>query len=486
MLAGAADTGPRAGWGRLVIRRAASAGLGVLLLALLSACVTPGPRPERPTPLDATRLGGASASVAMPAVAQDWWRAFGDAQLDALVAQALAGSPSIALARARVRSAQAAAEAVGNPWRPEVGGSASITRERISANGFYPPPIGGETITDAQYGLSLSWDLDLWGRRRSTLQAADYRARAAAVDAADARLVLSAALVKAYLDLDRAFRVLDTAQASRASRASILALTQDRRRAGLDTEVEVESARGGVAAADGDVASAQETIGLARHQIAALVGAGPALGDALTRPVLQAGPSLGTYDELPAALVARRADVAANQLRVEAAARDIDVARTAFYPNINLAATLGMDTITPGHLLNGASRGWSIGPALTLPIYGHSALRGNLHGADAGYEQAVATYDASVIDAFRQVADQLESLRELDRQEAAAHASLAAFRRAFDLATLRYKAGLADYLSVLVAQDRLLAEQRLVVDVESRRADLTVNLVRALGGGYGG
>lgn len=466
-------------------KRSLRAAAAFTFTTLLAACVTPGVRPPQPVALQASDLAGASAAAAMPQLDSSWWRRFGDPQLDALVDEAMTGNPSIVLARTRVRAAEAVAESVGNPRRPALSANAGLSRQRVSSNGFYPPPIAGETITDAQYGVGLSWDLDLWGRKRSAAQAANYRQRAAEVEVADAKLVLATAVARAYLEFDHAYRALDNAQASRDSRVGILNLTTDRRRAGLDTDVEVESARGGVAAADGEVASAQETLGLVRHQIAALLGAGPGRGDSLTRPVLAAPPEVAMPESLPADLLARRPDVAANQLRAEAAARDIDVARTAFYPNINLAASLGMDTIDLPHLFNGASYVWSLGPALSLPIYGHSELRGNLHGADAAYEQAVASYNASVVDAFRQVADQIESLRDLARQETAAHASLAAYRRAFDLATLRYKSGLADYLSVLVAQDRLLAQQRLVVDVESRRADLTVLLFRALGGGYG-
>jgi len=452
--------------------------------AVLAGCVTPGARPSPPVAVEAAAIAGASAATPMPQIEPSWWRQFADPQLNALVDEALASNPSIVVARTRLRTAEALTESVGRPGHPELDANASLVRQRISSNGFYPPPIAGETITDAQYAIGLSWDLDLWGRKRSAVQAAQYRERAAQVDIADAKLMLATSVVRAYLDFDHAYRVLDNAQASRESRVAILTLTVDRRRAGLDTDVEVESARGGVAAADGEVASAQETLGLLRHQLAALAGAGPARGDTLARPSLGAPPAVSALDTLPAELVARRPDVAANQLRAEAAARDIAVARTAFYPNINLAAAIGMDTIDLPHLFNGASHIWSLGPALSLPLYGHSSLRANLHGADAAYEQAVANYNASVIDAFRQVADQVESLRDLDRQEEAAHASLAAYRRAFDLATLRYKSGLADYLSVLVAQDRLLAQQRLVVDVESRRATLTVTLFRALGGGY--
>lgn len=458
--------------------------VAVLSAALLGGCVSPGPRPEPPLPLAGPAVAG-GAGGAMPQVSPEWWHGFGDPQLDALVEEALAANPSLAQARARLDAAAAAAEGVGDPWRPSLDATAAVTRERLSANGFYPPPIGGETITDAQLGLRLNWDLDLWGRQRAALDAAELRRRAAEIDLADARLTLSTAVTRGYVDLARAYRVLDTAEASRASRASVLELTQNRRRAGLDTDLEVETARGSLAAADGDVAQAQETINLLRHQLAALAGAGPGRGATLTRPTLAPAPDLGSLDPLPADLVARRPDVAASALRIAAAARDINAARTAFYPNINLAATLGLDTIHLSRLIDGSNRAWSVGPALDLPLYGLAQRRGNLHGADARYAELVASYNAAVLEAFHQVADQVESLRDLGPQERAANESLHSLERAFDLATLRYQSGLADYLSVLIAQDRLLAEQRRVVDIEARRAELTVALIRALGGGYG-
>lgn len=457
----------------------------VLGAGLLAGCVSPGARAPKPAMLDAGTLAGVGQTE-VPAIDARWWTAFGDPQLDALVERALAASPTITVAAARLHAANAAVEGLGHRWRPELDAGASAIRQRVSATGFYPPPIGGETVTDMQLGLSLSWDIDLWGRKRSAISAANYRARAAEVEASDARLLLATEVTRAYLSFDRASRELATALASRDSRAAILALTMDRRRAGLDTDVEVESARGALAEAEGEIASAEEAVGLLRHEIAALCGDGPAAADGLASPALKPAPALAMPATLPAALVARRPDVAAAKLRAQAAADDIEAARAAFYPDLNLAAALGLETITPASLLNGSSHTYSFGPALTLPVFGHAPLRGNLHGADAAYEQAVAGYNAAVVDAFHQVADGLESLRDLDREEAAAHTALASLRRAFDLASLRYKSGLADYLAVLVAQDHLLAQERLVVDLDARRADLTVILVRALGGGYAG
>ncbi len=458
--------------------------LAVLLGLTASACVTPGARtPLRPV-VDVAALGVAGTTTPAPALNDAWWQAFGDPQLDALMTEALSASPTLALARARVAQAEAAAESIGTPRRPNVDGVGSLTRQRYSATGLFPPPLSGTNFTDAQLGLSLNWDLDLWGRQRSTLAAAQLRTRAAEVDATAARLLLTTSLVKAYLAFDHACHVRHTAESSRASRAALLALTTDRRRAGLDTDVEVETARAAVSSAEGDIALADEEIVLARNAVAALAGAGPARGASLGEPTILAGAPLPLPADLPADLVARRPDIAADRLRIDAVGNEIDAARAAFYPNVNIAALIGLDTITPREILNGSSRFFNIGPAFNLPVYGHGALRGNLHGAEASYDQAVETYNGAVVGAFHEVADALASLRALDREESAALAAQSSLERAFTLAELRYKSGLANYLGVLVAQDRLLAQQRLVVDVQSRRADLTVDLVRALGGGY--
>jgi NodT family efflux transporter outer membrane factor (OMF) lipoprotein len=263
----------------------------------------------------------------------------------------------------------------------------------------------------------------------------------------------------------------------------VLDLTTQRVRAGLDTQLEVETARGGVAQAEGDVAQVVEQLALVRHQLAALVGAGPGRGESLERP------KLGTFavtlpDQLPADLVGRRPDIAASRARVEAAAGQVRAARADFYPNVNLVALVGFQSIDLNHLIGPGTRVWNVAPAVRLPIFAGGRLRGTLHARDAEYAAAVAGYDQSVLDAFREVADGVASLRALDQEEQANRTALAALERAFDLATLRYKSGLANYLTVLVAQDKLLAQRRLVVELEARRADLTVTLHRALGGGF--
>jgi NodT family efflux transporter outer membrane factor (OMF) lipoprotein len=452
-------------------------------VALLAGCAATGARPEAAKPLDAAVLAGVG-TVATPAIDDRWWTAFGDAQLDALVNEALRGAPALAQAEARVRSAQALAEAAGAARYPNVGASADVSRQRLSEKGLVPPPFGGMTINQGQLGVSLGYELDFFGRNRATIAAAASQADAARLEGEAAKLALTSSVARAYVQLDRAYRLLDNAKQSLEARRAVLDLTTQRVRAGLDTQLEVETAKGGVAQAEGELAQAEEGLKLVGHQLAALVGAGPGRAESLQRPQL-ADVTLPVPEQLPADLVARRPDVAAQRARVTAAAADVRVARTQFYPNVNLAAFAGFQSIDLGELVSSGTRVWNVAPALRLPLFEGGRLRGNLRARDAQYDAAVAGYDQAVLDAFREVADAVASLRALDREQDANRAALQSLQRAFDLATLRYKSGLSNYLTVLVAQDRLLAQRRLVVELDSRRADLTVALHRALGGGFG-
>jgi len=455
----------------------------VLIALALGSCASPGPRPKSSAPVPADALEGVTKVAQTPPLEREWWHAFGDSALDGLVSEALAASPTLAAARAHLASARAVAEGASAARGPVVTLDAQLPRTRYSETGLFPPPIAGSTFNDARLAADLSWDLDPWHRARLTADRESLRAGAAEVDSAASELLVASSVVKTYVQLDHAYRALDTARASRKSRADLLDLTRQRAGAGLDTEVEVETARGALAQADAEVTGANEQRRLLEYQIVALCGQGPGAATHLARPVLKDA-ALAPPETLPADLVARRPDVAALLLEVEAASTGVRAARAAFYPNLNLAAFIGFESVNPGHLLEGGNYIWSVGPALSLPIFDSGRLRAGLHGADADYESAVALYNQGVLNAFREVAQEVASLQALEAEQTANRAALTSLSRAFDLALLRYKSGLANYLTVLIAQDRLLAQERVVVDAEARRAELTVDLFRALGGGY--
>ena len=461
----------------------------VLVVAMLAGCASMRGIETRATARDANALassralGGASVTdAAWPAT--DWWKTFGDPQLDGLIDEALRQSPTLNIAAARTRKAVAAADAGRAALSPRIDASASSTRERFSENGLVPPPFGGTTQTVNQLQATLSWELDFWGRNRSAYEAALGAARAAEIDAQAARLALSTALAQAYVQLQRAYLQLDVVNATLQSRERIATLTRDRNAAGIDSRLEVKQAEAALPATREQIAALEERIALTRNQIAALMGAGPDRGLAIVRPSARALASVALPSNLPADLLGRRPDIVAQRWRIEAARKEIASAKAQFYPDVNLLAFVGLQSLGGVNLLTAASRMVGAGPAVTLPIFDAGRLRAQLAGRDADFDIAVEQYNQGLADAMREVVDQLVSFRSLDEQRRQQQAAAAITREAYDLALLRYREGLGNYLQVLSAEQPLLAQQSLDADLHARALELSINLVRALGGGF--
>ncbi|HLX29050.1 MAG TPA: efflux transporter outer membrane subunit [Casimicrobiaceae bacterium] len=426
--------------------------------------------------------GIALSNAAWPA--KDWWKAFHDPQLDALIDEALRESPTLDVAAARTRKALATAAASKAALGPRVDANAASTRERFSANGLVPPPIGGTTRTIDELQATLSWDLDLFGEHRAAYEAAVGVARAAEVDAYAARLALSTAIAQAYVQLMRANLQHDVAERTLAERERIHALTRDRNRAGLDSMLEVRQAESALPATRETIAQLDEEIVLDRNEIAALLGAGPDRGRAIARPNAHALAPIALPTILPAELLGRRPDLVAQRWRIEAATKDIVSAKAAFYPNVNLIAFVGLQSLGASNLLTAASRMVGAGPAVTLPIFDAGRLRAKLAARDADYDIAVGQYNQMLADAMRDVVDQVASLASVDTQRRQQIDAMATARDAYELALVRYREGLGNYLQVLAAEQALLAQENLDADLRARNLSLTISLVRALGGGY--
>ncbi len=429
-----------------------------------------------------TIAGTATATTAWPAT--DWWRAYGDPQLDALIDEALAGSPSLRVATARTRDALARAGVADAARYPQLAAGLTSTRERFSAHGLVPPPYGGDWNSLSELAATLSWDLDLWGANRSAHAAALEEARATDIDAAAARLALSANIAHAYVQLERAFLELDVAKASLKQREQIYALTRQRNAAGIDSRLELKQAESALPATRAGILEIEETIALTRDALAALLGQGPDRGAQIARPAVRALADVAIPANLPADLLGRRPDIAAQRWRIAAAGHRIDSARAAFYPNINLTAIVGFQELGPGAFLAAANRELGAGPALSLPLFDGGRRRANLASKDAGYDLAVEQYNQTLADALREVADELASSRSVDAQRLEQQQALATAAEAYQLALLRYQEGVGNYLQVLTTETELLAEQRLEVELHARAVDLSVSLVRALGGGF--
>ncbi|MFT3720351.1 efflux transporter outer membrane subunit [Pseudorhodoferax sp.] len=465
--------------------------LPALLALALAGCANPGGIAPHAQLREAASVGlptaGAPAPADAPAqadaeVAADWWRAFGDPALDRLVDQALAGSPSLGLARARLARAQAAAEAADATLLPQLNADANLTRQRYTETGAVPAPLAGSVRETGLLQLSGSWELDFFGRNGAALQAALGSARAAAADAQAARALLAQQIVRGWLQLARTQDLLAVAERTLAQREQQRTLVIDRVSAGLDTRMEQYQAEGGLPETRQQIEALREQRTLARHALAALAALPPdALADAA--PSVAALPAPALPAALPADLLGRRADVAAARWRVEAAVQDVGAARAQFYPNISLTGFAGLSSIGLNNLLQAGSLQWGIGPALHLPLFDAGRLRANLAGRTADLDAAVESYNGAIVGAVREVADQLASARSVALQQREQAAAQQAAEGAYGIALQRYRAGLGNYLQVLTAESSVLAQRRQQVELAARALDVQAQLAHALGGG---
>ncbi|CAG4910129.1 efflux transporter outer membrane subunit [Paraburkholderia gardini] len=414
----------------------------------------------------------------------DWANQFGDPQLPALIAEALDGSPSIAQAQARIAKASSYIENTRSNLYPKVDGSYSWTRELYSANALFPPPYGGTWFSENNALASASWDLDLWGKNREKLGQAVSQEKAAEADMQQARVTLASSVARTYNQLAQLYALRDIAQREIDNRQTIGKITNGRVLAGLDTNVERQTANGNIATSQANLTELDGQITTVRYQLGALLGKGPDRGLQIAKPVMNAGAQVVLPDNLPADLVARRPDIVAARWEVEAATHDIKEAKAEFFPDINLAAGFGFDAFGWGRFLTSASRQIQFGPAIHLPIFDAGALRSQLKGRYADFDLDVANYNQTLINALSDVATQVSSIRSIDQQSGDAQRALDASSKAYELAVIRYRAGLSPQLQVLTADQNRLAAEQTVTNLKMKRRDMQIALVKALGGGF--
>ncbi|HEY4125895.1 MAG TPA: efflux transporter outer membrane subunit [Rhizomicrobium sp.] len=455
----------------------------VVLLASVSvaACVSaPSTTPSQvAVKADALGLNAAPA----PAISDTWWEAFGDKQLDDLVTQALAGNPSLQVALARMRQAQSELSSTRADTYPQLTADAQEQPQRFSKNYIIPPPYGGTVRWVGTAQANLSWSLDFWGKQTSMVEQARSSAEAAGLDATAARLALAGSVTQAYIGLSRAYVLRDVAEAAVKQRQGVFDLTGNRVKSGLENMASQKQAEALLAIEREDLIRSKSAVDLGEHQIAALVGRGADLYGHIARPQLKAG-ALSLPDMLPADLLARRADIQAAQARITASMAGREVARKAFYPDINLAAFAGVAALGIAPLFNASSIAYGGGPAIHLPIFDAGKLRAEYAGATAELDTSVADYNGSVLGAVKETADALTQLHSLDEQAVQQRAALAASQDSFRLAQSRYRNGLSPQLNVLDVQNILIQAQRQQATIDADIASQRVTLLMAVGGGF--
>ena len=452
----------------------------LLAATALSACAIPD-SPPLLTPRAAPDLALTGPGVQL---APEWWRAIGDPQLDRIMADALSRNPSLDAAGARVRQAIAELSRQDANLGPEVNLDAQAQEARISGLYTIPPPFAGSVrfLGTAQAGLN--WNLDLFGRQKAAIAQASAAQYATQYDLAAARLMIAGAVVQSYAEVARAERRAALARDTIATRERSLALVRARVRNRLASELDVQASGTLLAQARLALVQAEAARVLAANALAALAGQGPGYAAGIGPTALKPDAALPVPAAVPADLLARRADVAAAQARVAAASAGRQVARRAFYPNINLTALAGLQAVGIGNFFDPEAGTLGAGAAFHLPIFDNGRLRADLAGATAAVDVATASYNDTVVTAAREVADAIARVRAADAARVRQGEVVAGFAETNRLNGVRVRAGLDSRLDLIDNDVRLLDAQlaaaNLSIDALAARAQLAV----ALGGGF--
>lgn len=415
---------------------------------------------------------------------QYWWRSFADPRLDTLVTQALENHPSLKAAQSRIARAQAVTESLGANEKIQSTLSLDATQQRFSAVGMYPPPLAGDVYQTANAQLNLSYEWDLFGKNRAALDAAIGATQAAIADEQQARLLLSTQVTRTYLNLLRlqAQRALQKQYLAQRVQANMLG--KARKDAGLDSDYEFLTVTTSMAEIRQQIEALGEQIALARNALAALTGKA-SLDVEVPEDAFGALQTSPMQDSVPMDLLGRRPDIVAARWRVEAASADMAYAKTLFFPNINLTAFAGLNSVGWSNITHAGAEQWGLGPALRLPLFETGRLRANLHGKSAEMDGAIESYNALVLEAVRDVSEQLSSLQGIAKQQREQQLAQANAQALLEIAQQRFAAGLVTRIAVINAQSALVPHQRQAIELQGRALDAQAQLLRALGGGYG-
>ncbi len=412
-----------------------------------------------------------------------WWQTFQDQQLNALEDQINVSNQNLKAAEAQYTQSRAMLRYYRADYYPSINAGAAATRNRISDN--RPPghlSTNGATYNDYQIPVELSYELDVWGRVRKTVESQRGQAQASAADLATVNLSLHAQLALFYFQarsLDAQEQLLNSTV---AQYEQAYQLTDSRFKGGLASEVEVQQASTQLETTRAQAIDVGVLRAQYEHAIATLIGK-PASSFHLSPLPLTSPPPLIPL-ELPSALLERRPDIAAAERRMAAANAQIGVAKAAYYPNISLGATGGFESGVITTLLSGPSIIWSAGASAIAPIFDAGRRRASTDQAIAAYDQTVANYRETVLTGFQQVEDNLAALRILEKEADTQQRAVVASQKSLELSLTRYRGGITSYLEVTTAQSAALADEVAAVNILGRRMTSAVLLIQALGGGW--
>ena len=431
---------------------------------------------------------GTQWTVGRPAEAQprgEWWRAFGDDALNALMVDATANNQNLAVAAARVKQARAIAGIAEADRIPQVGVDVGAQRARLSPlEASLPRGTNVPATNTYSARLSASYEVDLFGRVSSNVAAARGDAGATEATYRSVLLSLQADVAQTYFRLRALDAEIATVEHTVQLREESVRVTGRRFELGDIGEFDLSRAKTELATARSEAIGLQRQRATAEHTLATLLGKPASSFAAPSRPLLDAAALPLIPAGLPSTLLERRPDIASAQRSMEAANARIGVARSAMFPALNLAAGAGGVGTSFAEVFKWSSRSWLLGAALSMPLIDGGRNRNNVVRSEAALEEAVGSYRQSVLNAFAEVEDNLAGLRILAGQSAEIEAAVVSARRSADLAQKLYDAGRGSYLELLDAQRNLANVERNAVQLRGDRAITTVALIRALGGGW--
>ncbi|QSX34802.1 efflux transporter outer membrane subunit [Shewanella avicenniae] len=462
--------------------------LAGLVLPLLCSCASSdgiAPHAQMASIPAMSNVADKTASAPTPPVSEQWWRAFTDPQLDSLIAQMTQLSPTLQQAVDRIHIAQAQLGAVSAIDQPKLNARGSLGVEHWPQDTHYGAGLNGDTTWNNTAGLAFDYDIDLFQRQDDRDQRALAQLAMSDISAQAAQLQLTANIVRSYIQLALAYDQLDVQRKRLKQQQEIINLTQAQFDYGLGSRYDLQQAEAQLPVIKSVIRGIDERIALNKNQLVTLVGLPLQQSTNIQRPTLTLASNLDLPTNLPLSLIGNRPDINASRWRIVAQARSIDLAKADFYPDINLMAGFSQ-VMTVGSLsqiFSAQNRSYSVGPAISLPIFDGGARRAQLGIASASYDEVVHNYNATLQQALREVSDVLIQQRSAQDQALLADEAVARANQVFKTAETAFKQGFRDYLHVLDAQTRLLEQELVRANVHARLLTVEADLAIALGGG---
>ncbi|VEA67386.1 Multidrug resistance outer membrane protein MdtP precursor [Serratia plymuthica] len=457
---------------------------------LLAGCASTDNIAPQSTLMDSQSLQLSQPKVSSLNVSPQWWRALNDPQLDALMTRTLQSSPTLRQAAARVREAQSVMGQANAANGPNLDLNASTNRQKVPQNvnmglGYPHKPIYENSNS---LGLNLAYEFDWWGKYRNQVNAAKAQVDSARAEQEQAALTLTSSVASSYYQLQSNFAQEKLLQQEVDNNQRLTELRQRQYKAGItgidipqQTQAQADSAKQ-------QILQLQSQIEQLKHQLAALAGQGPSAMQNLRPVALPANTLMAPKGELTADLLGKRPDIAAQRQLVESYNQRVSAARKEFYPSLTISAFAGLTTTnTPGtspNLFEAASQAWNVMPAISLPIFHAGALRSKLGEESALYDEAVESYNQTILNAVQETADAITVQQSTAQQQLQAASASQSMQQVYRVANARYQAGIIGRDELLTSQTQLLQQQQAELTASSNLLQAKIGLIRALGGGY--